>query len=578
MVGGSGRRVSTVTGVRVRCMNRFERLVGLLAARRPEPTMTVARSVADILDDHVVFEVESIDRMYLNVWQPRLAYGGGVAGFFVGHRGYHYASTALMDPMTKAFVADIHGFVAARGLELISFAKGQRKDDLAQQFLARFTEPEGVLFVGRAQEKAGVWHTQRRYNRATGTSYAWLVRSTAFINFFYFYCVDADFGPFFLKFGTYFPYTAKLCINGNEWAKRQAAKAGIGFTPLDNGFASCEDVPAVQAICDSLGPTQIDALLRKWLAILPHPFTPEDEAGGYRYELSVLQAEFSLTQMLDRPVSGRIFFEQVLHDNLDIGRPDQVSLVFDRRIIRKGRHKTPGRFRTRVITAGVVPSLHLDYKNTKIKQYHKEGRALRTETTINDTRDFGLSKRLTSLPALRQLGFTANRRLLGVQRLSHDPIRGAQAFTDLTAPLITDTGTRIPGLRFGDPRVHALLQALLVHRLLPHGFTNRELRTLIAPLLGTTCEDISAGKMTYDLRRLRAHRLITRIPHSRRYQITDTGLQHALLFTHAHDHLLRTGLAELTDPDPPIPSPLRAAHRAYQRAFDDLAHYAHLAA
>jgi hypothetical protein len=193
-------------------MNRFERLVGLLAARRPEPTMTVARSVADILDDHVVFEVESIDRMYLNVWQPRLAYGGGVAGFFVGHRGYHYASTALMDPMTKAFVADIHGFVAARGLELISFAKGQRKDDLAQQFLARFTEPEGVLFVGRAQEKAGVWHTQRRYNRVTGGSYAWLVRSTAFINFFYFYCVDADFGPFFLKFSTYFPYTAKLCI------------------------------------------------------------------------------------------------------------------------------------------------------------------------------------------------------------------------------------------------------------------------------------------------------------------------------------------------------------------------------
>jgi len=140
-------------------MNRFERLVGLLAARRPEPTMTVARSVADVLDDHVVFEVESIDRMYLNVWQPRLAYGGGVQGFFVGHRGYHYASTALMDPMTKTFVADIHGFVAARGLELVGFAKGQRKDDLAQEFLAKFSAEEGVLFVGRAQEKAGVWRT-----------------------------------------------------------------------------------------------------------------------------------------------------------------------------------------------------------------------------------------------------------------------------------------------------------------------------------------------------------------------------------------------------------------------------------
>ncbi|MDN5858524.1 MAG: hypothetical protein L0H84_07860, partial [Pseudonocardia sp.] len=552
----------------------------LLAARRPEPAMTVARSVADVLTDHVVFEVESIDRMYLNVWQPRLAYGGGVQGFFVAHRGYHYASTALMDPMTKAFVADIHGFVAARGLELVHFGKGQRKDDLAQEFLARFPDEEGVLFVGRAQEKASVWHTQRRYNRATGGSYAWLVRSTAFINFFYFYCVDADFGPFFIKFSTYFPYTAKLCINGNEWAKRQAAKAGIGFEPLDNGFAAVEDVPALQAICDSLGSQQIDALLRKWLRILPNPFTDADEAAGYRYELSVLQAELSLTQMLDRPVSGRIFFEQVLHDNLDIGRPDQVSLIFDRRIRRTGRHPTPSRFRTRVITNGVVPSLHLDYKHAKVKQYHKQGRALRTETTINNTRDFGLSKRLTAnnLAALRQIGFTANRRLLGVQRLSHDPIRGAQAFTDLTAPIVTDTGARIPGLRFGDPRVHALLQALLVHRLLPNGFTNRELRALIAPLLGTTTEHIAAGKMTYDLRRLRVHELIERIPRTNRYVVTDLGLSYALLFTNAHDHLLRTGLAEITDPDPPAPSRLRAADRAYHRAFDELARYAHLAA
>src|SRR5205085_8800090 len=134
----------------------------------------------------------------------------------------------------------------------------------------------------------------------------------------------------------------------------------------------------------------------------------------------------------------------------------QIGLVFDRRIIRKGPHPTPGRFGTRVITEGVVPSLHIDYKNSKIKQYHKEGRALRTETTINDTRDFGLSKRLTNLPALRQIGFSANRRLLGVQRLSHDPIRGAASFTQLTAPIVTDTGTRIPGLRFGDIRVHAL--------------------------------------------------------------------------------------------------------------------------
>jgi len=537
--------------------------------------MTLPRTVADVLSDHMTFEVECIDRMYLNVWQPRLAYGGGVAGFFTGHRGHVYASTALMDPMSKAFVADIHYFTAAHGLELVHFGKGQRKDEVTQRMLAGFTAAEGVLYAGRAQEKSNVWRTQRRYH-GDGSSYAWLVRASAFINFFYFYCVDADFGPFFIKFSTYFPFTAKLCINGNEWARRQAARAGIAFEPLDNGFAACGDVPALQAICDRLGPAHIEARLRKWLKILPNPFTAEDEAAGYTYELSLLQAEFCLTQVLDAPLSGRIFFEQVLRDNLDIGRPDQISLVFARRIIRKGRNATPGKFRTRVITDGVTPSLHVDYKNSKIKQYHKLGKAIRTETTINDTRDFGLSKRLTNLPALRQIGFTANRRLLGVQTISHDPARGAEAFTALTAPIIHGNGTRIPGLRFGDPRVHALLQALLIHRLLPRGFTNRDLRTLTAPLLGTTPEDITAGKMTYDLRRLREHGLITRIPKTRRYHVTDTGLHQALLLTHAHE--LRTGLAELTDPSPPAPSRLRTAARAYQAAYDHLARQAHLAA
>ena len=154
-----------------------------------------------------------------------------------------------MDPVTKAFVAGIHHFIAARGLDLAHFGK-ERKDDITQRTLAGFTGEEGVLYAGRAQERAGVWGTQRRYH-ADGSSCAWLVRSSAFINHFYFYCVDAGFGPFFIKFCTYFPFTAKICLNGNEWARRQPARAGIGFEALDNGFAACDDPAAVQAICDS---------------------------------------------------------------------------------------------------------------------------------------------------------------------------------------------------------------------------------------------------------------------------------------------------------------------------------------
>ncbi len=405
--------------------------------------MTVARSVHDVLSDHVQFEVECIDRMYVNVYVPQLQYAAGLVGYVHRRLGLPIASTAPLARITDAFGAAVRRFAGDNGLPWVDFTKGQRKDDVMHQHLARFTGTEGVLFVGRAQEKTRLFRTEKRRD-AHGDSYPWIVKTTGLVNQFYFYCVDDDFGPFFLKFCSYFPYNAKLCINGNEWAKRQADKAGIGFTALDNGFAAVDDPAAVQAICDRLGPDQIDALLRKWLARLPHPFTAADRDAGYRYDLSILQVEFSLTQMLDKPVSGRVFFEQVIRDNLDIGRPDQVALIFDRRLMRRGPRATPGPFRTRVITDGVTPSLHIDYKHTRIKQYHKQGRALRTETTINDTTDFSIGKRLTNLPALREIGYTANRRLLRVQSISHDPITGTDALYTITAPVTTATGARIP--------------------------------------------------------------------------------------------------------------------------------------
>jgi hypothetical protein len=537
--------------------------------------MTLPRTVADVLADHVVFEIECIDRMYCNVYVPQLQYAGGLLGYIQRQLGLPIASTAPLGKITEAFTAAMRRFARDQQVPWVDFTKGQRKDDVMHEHFARFTAGEGVLFIGRAQEKTCLFRTERRRD-ANGDSYPWIVKTTGMVNQFYVYAVDEDFGPFFLKFCSYFPYNAKLCINGHEWAKRQAAKAGIGHTALDNGFATCDDPAAVQGICDSLGPEQIDGLLRKWLARLPHPFSAADREAGYRYDISILQAEFSLTQVLDRPISGRVFFEHVIRDNLDAGRPDQISLIFDRRIHRGRKQFTPGRFRTRVITEGVTPSLHIDYKHTSIKQYHKEGRALRTETTINNPDDFGIRKRLTNLPALREIGISANRRLLGVQRLSHNPIRAAEAFTAVHEPTITDTGHRIAGLRLGDRRAHALLQALLVFRLLPNGFTNRDLRALLAELLDTPT--ITIGQMSYDLRRLRAHGLITRIPRTHRYRITETGLHHAMLLSHVHTRLLLPGLAQLTDPDPPMPSPLRTAARNYRRALDQLTQDAGLAA
>jgi hypothetical protein len=498
--------------------------------------------------------------------------------FFRGHRGHPFASSALMDPITKSFVASMERFAKQEQIPVVQLRKGQRKDAVMAEHLARFDKPEGVVMLGKAQEKTPVFRTEKRRNPETGKTYPWIVRSTAMINQYYWYCLDRDFGPFFLKFGSYFPYNAKLCLNGHEYAKCQLRREGIGFKALDNGFVSCEDPRRLQTICEEMGPEHIDGLLRRWLSRLPHPFMALDREAGYRYDISILQAEFSLTQVLDRPLHGRILFEEIIRENLDVGRPDMVQLIFNRRVTKR----TPGRFRTRVLTDGVIPSLHVDYKNSRIKQYFKQVPEVRevgarTETTVNNTRDFSIGKRLCNLPALRQVGFPANRRLLEVQRLSHDCAMGEETLHRLNRP-VEGNGQRTSALRTTDLRVLALWHLLVGFRLLPCGFANLDLREQLAVLTGQSPNLITQGRMTYDLRRLRLHGMIERIPKTHRYRVTDFGLRAALYFTRVHARLYRPGIAQILSNGPPMDSSLQRAFRRLESEIDQQVGHAKLAA
>ena len=209
------------------------------------------------------------------------------------------------------------------------------------------------------------------------------------------------------------------------------------------------------------------------------PLHGAEERAGYRYEASISQVELALTQVVDRPEHGRIFFEEMLRENLDLGRPDNMQLIFARRVTKR----TPSPFRTRVVREGVIPSLYVDYKSNRLKQYFKEGRALRTELTVNAPRDFDLGRKLANLPALRELGFQTIRRLLHVQKASQDFAFSEELLRDVTGPCRLGE-QRASALRFGDQQVQALLSVLLVFRLLPCGFRSRDLREHLAPLPG----------------------------------------------------------------------------------------------
>ncbi|HEX6878815.1 MAG TPA: hypothetical protein VF135_00495 [Terriglobales bacterium] len=518
-------------------------------------------NINELLNGHVTLEVECIERLYLNGYVGRLATSGGLYLFMAEHLGKPVPSPVVLGQITQRFVEELKCYAERNDIPMIQFEHGERKDERANRMRQRRPVRDDIVFIGVAQEKAQAFSARKVDGR-----FLFSRNKSVYVNHYYVYLDDADFGPAFLKVCSYAPWGMKLCLNGHEWAKRQLDKRRIAYETLDNGFRSCARPEKLQEICDSLGPEQIDRMFRKWLNRLPLPLTKKDRQAGYEYDLSIWQMEVSLTQIFDRPVRGREFFEEVIRDNLDLGRPDRVQLIFERRVGKR----TPGRFRTRVIQDGVNPSLHIEYKQCDLKQYFKEGRGLRTETTFRNTNDFDINKGLSNLAYLQQVGRHINRRLLEVERVSHNCGLSADSIQRVVQPTVTDDGEKAPGLRFGNPRVMALFTALTLFQHLMNGFRNRDLREHVAALLGTGPEGYTPNQMTYDLRRLLRKGIIYRQQGASRYFLTPHGWKVSRLFARLEARVFRPAMAAFGDDVTGLPPPLRTALRRVDTELDAL--------
>jgi len=384
------------------------------------------------------------------------------------------------------------------------------------------------------------------------------VREERRVGIYYFYLLDREFGPGFIKICTYFPYPTKVWLNGHEWAKRQAEREGLAYSALANGFASCADPARLQEICDRLGPEQINAFFSYWTTVIPVPWTEADRAAGYFWDLSMRQVEVSRTLVFDDPRRARRFFEALVADNVDVGRPEEVSVIFARQV----RKTTKEPFGTRIFSAGTEVKMDFRYKHSRVKQYLKEGRALRIETVINKAWDLTIRSRIEHLPELVDKARQVNHRVLMIERAGQGCAIGSALFERIHQPYARE-GQRTGALRFGDSRAMALAGALclIVHAVT--GFTNKSLRGQVVGLLGT---DYTRTQMTYDLRRLRLHGLIERIPHTNTYVTTPEGIRVAVFYTKLHRRLLDP----LLDADrPPAPVELRTALRTIDSAIRD---------
>jgi hypothetical protein len=515
-------------------------------------------TVNEVLGGHVKLDIECLDRVYLNAYVPILQSSGQVVAFMTQHLGMPIPSPALMEKISTRFRRAVESFAEANGIPWVRFSKDDRKAEVMAPYLrkAAATGRSQVAAIGVAQEFQRVWAAYRRDTGTAAPQYTF-AKADRRVTCYYFYLWDEGFGPAFIKVCAYFPYPAKIWLNGHEWAKRQAERAGIGFTELSNGFAACDDPAALQEICDRLQPGTIEVFAQRWLHRLPLPFGPADQRAGYWWEISMRQVEVSRTLVFDAPRRARAFFEALIADNLDIGRPANVEIIFNRHI----RRDTPGVFRTAIDRPAVGPDtggvvLNLFYKHSRIKQYLKDGRAMRIETVINSPRDLRCNARLHNLDELQAKARAANHRILEAERAGQGTVLASPAFERIAHPSVDAEGRRTPALRFGDPRVMALAGALCTTLLAATGITNKSLRALMTGLLHAP---YTPGQMTYDLRRLRLAGLIRRIERTNRYVLTPDGIKVAVFYTKLHNRLLRPLLAA---DQPQAPPELRTALRA----------------
>jgi len=503
-------------------------------------------TVNDVLDGHVRLDLECLDRLYLRGYLDRLQVGGQLVQF-LKHRGYPIPSGACLQQIGNAFRRGVASFAEANHVPVVALKGADRNIQVMQPYLdaAARTGRSQVAAIGVAQETQRVFIVRKRDTDPSRSPQFSYDKQDRRVTVYYFYVWDAEFGPAFVKVCTYCPWPVKVWVNGHEWAKQQARKLGLGFTELSNGFAACDDPALLQRICNSLQPGTIEVFFQRWLHRLPLPLTPADRDAGWWWELSMAQVEVSRTIVFTQPRYARGFFDALVTDNLDLGRPDTLEIIFDRRI----RADTVTDFKTKVITRGTQVTVNTFYKHSRIKQYLKDGRALTIETVINAPGDLRCQRRLHNLDELQARARAINARLLHTERAGQACVLANPVFERIAHPSVDTDGRRATAMRFGDSRVQALAGALSVTLCAVTGITNRSLRALMTGLLGAP---YGMAQASYDLARLRRNALITRRPRSNTYDLTPDGLAFAIFYTKVHDRILTPLFAAGQPQAPPV--------------------------
>jgi hypothetical protein len=486
------------------------------------------------------FTYRCFDRVLFNVFVPAWQCAAVLVGLLTKSRNVPAISRAYLKSVSEEYHAKVKTLAAEQGVAIVQPPKGVRRDEWVEPYYRRLRGRAGIAVILKNREAARIAVS---YPTKSGGYHLELLQR--FVDQYYFYIQDADFGKMFLRLCPYLPFNGRLLINGHEWLACQMRREGISFRQHGNAFLTCSDPARLQQLADSFSAQHVIACAQRWLNPLAPPLIDANEQRAARdYRLFFSQTEFCTNLVFHRRAPLDQLSERLLDLNRDIGRPDKLAVIFGRKV----SSRTPGGFQTTIADHHLGnPVIRSQYKDQSVKQYVRDHLLLRTEETCYDTRQLGVNKGLQNLPVLREAMHQINERYLDAQQDVMQTFLDGGQLQALRQATTTKSGRRTPGIKPDDPRVLALMRALTRFAHIANGDSFRS-RDLLEATAKSLDKDYSLGQLRYDLGKLRAKGLVVKIEGTHRYRLTPEGFRTCVLFIKLADRLYSPLTAASTEP------------------------------
>jgi hypothetical protein len=487
------------------------------------------------------FVYSCFDRVVFNVIVPAWQCAAVLVGLLQKRRSVDAISRAYLKSVSEEYHSMVRGLALDNGIPVVTPPKGVRRDEWVEPYYRRLHGQPGIAVILKCREGARVAVS---YPTKSGGHHLELCQR--FVDQYYFYLQDADFGPMFLRLCPYLPFNGRMVINGHDWLACQMHRENIRFRQHGNAFLTCSNRERLQQLADSFSANHIIACAQRWLSHLAPPLIDVHGKRAARdYRLFFSQTEFCTNIIFDRRAPLDQLNERLLDLNRAIGRPDKLTIIYGRRISKHTRHG----FQTQITDHHLgSPVIRSHYQDQSVKQYVRDHLLLRTEETCYDTTELGINKGLENLPALRTAMHQVNERYQEVQQDVMETFLDRGQLQNLRQPTVTSSGRRIPGIKPDDPRVLALMRALtrFAHIANSDSFRCRDLLEPVAKALAR--DDYRLPQLRYDLSKLRAKGLVVKVEGTHRYRLTAEGFRLCVLFIKLADRVYKPLTAATLSP------------------------------